>query len=104
MSHYFIAKIKINDETGYQKYLDRAGEVFKKYKGEYLSVENRPFVLEGSWDCTRTILIRFESKQDFEDWYFSEDYQEILKYRLEAAQCDSVLIGGTDVSSSEINP
>jgi len=96
MSHYFIAKIKIIDEAGYQKYLDGAGEVFKKYKGEYLSVDNKPLVLEGRWDCTRTVLIRFDSKQDFEDWYFSEDYQLILKYRLEAAECDAVLIEGKE--------
>lgn len=94
MSHFFIAKIKINDELIYQKYLDNAEKVFKKYKGEYLSVDDHPKVLEGSWDCTRTILIKFESKSDFDEWYCSEDYQNILKFRLEAAQCDSVLIVG----------
>ncbi len=94
MSHYFIAKIKIHNEAAYRNYLDLAGEVFKKYNGEYLSVDNRPRTIEGHWECTRTVLIKFESKSDFEDWYFSEDYQKILTYRLEAAECDSVLIEG----------
>jgi len=48
MSYYFIAQIKINDETGYQKYLDKAGEIFKKFNGEHLSVDNGPEILEGN--------------------------------------------------------
>jgi len=94
MSHYFIAQIKILDEKEYQKYIDKADEVFNKHKGKYLVVDNTPVILEGSWDYTRTILIRFNSKSDFDEWYNSTDYQEILKYRLSAAVCDSILVEG----------
>ena len=94
MSYYFIAQIKINDPAEYQKYIDRAGEIFKKYKGEYLAVDNHPELLEGKWDYTRSVLIRFNSKDDFEAWYRSEAYQEILKYRLSAADCDTILVQG----------
>ena len=48
MSYYFIVRININDSTEYQKYLDRAGEIFKRYKGEYLVVDDEPLVLEGN--------------------------------------------------------
>ena len=96
MSYYFIAQIKINDEIEYQKYIDKSGDIFKKYNGKYLSVENKPFVLEGKWDYTRTVLIEFNCKNDFEDWYNSTDYQEILEYRLNAANCDTVLIQGIE--------
>ena len=94
MNYYFVAHIKINDEIEYQKYIDRAGRIFKKYNGEYLSVDNEPVILEGKWDYTRTVLIRFNSKSDFGNWYHSDEYQEILKYRLNAANCDTVLIKG----------
>lgn len=96
MSYYFIAQIKINDDIEYQKYIDKAGEIFKKYKGEYLSVDNNPMILEGHWDYTRTVLIRFKNLNDFNDWYNSTDYQEILKNRLKAANCDTILIKGLD--------
>lgn len=92
--YYFVAHIKIQDPSEYQKYVDNATEIFKKYKGLYLVVDNDPEVVEGEWDYTRTVIIRFNSKPDFDAWYYSDDYQEILKYRLKAAVCDTVLVKG----------
>ncbi len=96
MSYFFIAQIKINDSSEYQKYVDKVSEVFNKFNGEYLAVDDSPSVLEGEWDYTRTVLIKFKSRSDFEAWYNSEEYQTILKYRLKAANCDTVLIKGAD--------
>jgi len=96
MNYYFIAQIKINEKIEYQKYIDGSGDIFKKYNGEYLSVDNEPIILEGNWDYSRTVLIRFKCKDDFESWYNSDDYQKILQYRLNAANCDTILIKGLD--------
>jgi uncharacterized protein (DUF1330 family) len=96
MSYYFVAHIKINDEIEYQKYIDKAGSVFKKYNGKYLSVDNSPIILEGKWNYTRAVLIEFNSKEDFENWYNSDEYKEILKHRLTAAECDTVLVKGLE--------
>lgn len=94
MCYYFVAQIKIKDKNEYQNYIDRAGVIFKKYNGEYLSIDNDPVILEGKWDYTRLVMIKFKSKVDFEDWYNSNEYKEILKYRLTAADCDTILIKG----------
>ena len=96
MSYYFVAQIKIIDEKEYQKYIDNAGDIFKKYKGEYLAVDNNPQILEGNWNYTRTIMIKFVSFNDFDEWYNSADYQTILKYRLKAADCDTILVKGLE--------
>lgn len=96
MSYYFIAQIRIKDNNEYQKYLDKAGEIFKKFKGKYLSVDNNPQILEGDWNYTRTVLIRFINKNDFNEWYKSREYQYILKHRLNAADCDTILVKGLD--------
>jgi uncharacterized protein (DUF1330 family) len=94
MSYYFLASIRIRDEREYQKYLDRAGEVFARYGGTYLAVDNEAEVLEGEWKYNRSVLIRFDSREDFRAWYDSGDYQDILKYRLGAADCDTILVKG----------
>ena len=94
MSYYFIANIKIRDEKKYQLYLDEAESIFKRFKGEYLAVDGHPEILEGHWDYTRTVLIKFDNKNDFDKWYNSEAYQNILKHRLSAADCDTVLAEG----------
>jgi uncharacterized protein (DUF1330 family) len=96
MSVYFLAHIDIHDPEEYQKYLDGAGEVFARYNGKYLAVDQDPEIVEGDWEHGRIILIRFESREDFDAWYRSGEYQEILKYRLSASKSNSLLIQGKD--------
>lgn len=95
MAHYFSAQIRIKDPQEYDRYLENFDEIFSRHKGEILAVDESPTVLEGNWKYTKSVLIRFPSREDFEDWYFSEDYQQIIKYRLNAAECDSILIEGS---------
>jgi uncharacterized protein (DUF1330 family) len=80
----------------YERYLEDFDEIFSRYKGKYLAIDESPTLLEGEWDYTKTVLISFKSREDFEAWYFSKDYTQILKYRLNAAKCDSILIEGKD--------
>ena len=94
MAYYFTAQIKIHDPGEYQKYLDRFDEIFERFKGEYLAIDESPLLLEGNWDYTKSVLVKFGNKQDFMDWYYSDDYQEILKFRLQASKCDSILLKG----------
>ena len=96
MTHYFVAQIKIHNQDEYNKYLDKFDDIFSKYKGEYLAIDESPSLLEGDWNYTKSVLIKFNSKEEFEDWYYSEDYQKILKHRLNAAECDTILLEGLD--------
>ncbi len=94
MSVYFIAHIKVHDEQEYQKYLKGCDEVFSRYLGEYLAVDDHPELLEGSWDYSKAVMIRFPSKEDFYSWYHSVEYQELLQHRLKGAICDTILVDG----------
>lgn len=94
MSTYFIAQIEVEDLKGYKKYLESASEVFSKYNGKYLAVDDSPMCLEGFWDEKRIVLIEFPNRADFKKWYCSKDYQSILEFRLESAICDSILVEG----------
>lgn len=96
MSFYFMANITINDENEYKKYVEGVNEVFAKFRGTYLAVDDHPQLLEGRWESERAVLIRFETREDFEAWYESEDYQGILKHRLRAAVCNTILFEGKD--------
>jgi uncharacterized protein (DUF1330 family) len=94
MSYYFIAQIRITDPDEYKKYIDKAAEVFRKYNGKYLIVDDKPEILEGTWEYTRTVVIEFKNKREFLAWYNSKEYQEILKLRLGASHCDTILVKG----------
>lgn len=96
MACYFSAQIRIHNQAEYDRYLENFDEIFSRYRGEYLAVDESPTLLEGEWNYTKSVLVRFNSREEFENWYFSKDYQEILKYRLNAAKCDTILINGLD--------
>lgn len=94
MKYYFVANIKVHNQREYQEYLDRVDDIFSKFEGKYIAVDNSPLRIEGKWDYSKTVIIQFKNKKDFEDWYFSEAYQEILKFRLNASNCDTILVKG----------
>jgi uncharacterized protein (DUF1330 family) len=96
MTHYFVAQISIHDHEEYQNYLDGFDDIFSKYDGEFLAIDETPQILEGSWSYTKSVIIKFRSKEDFNKWYYSPEYQRILKYRLNAAKCDTILLEGLD--------
>jgi uncharacterized protein (DUF1330 family) len=96
MSFYFIANIRINEPEEYQKYLDKVDEVCQIFNVEYLVVDESPQILEGSWKYTKSVLMKFSSKEDFEKWYYSTEYQKILRYRLHSANCDLILVKGLE--------
>gem|GEM_PF-6521729 len=62
MKYYFVAQIKIHSNNEYQKYLDKVDEVFSRYKGRYLAVDNSPVQLEGKCDYSKFVIIEFQSK------------------------------------------
>lgn len=96
MSCYFVAQIRINDPEEYDKYLEHFDEIFSRYNGEYLAIDEAPVLLEGNWDYTKSVLIKFSTRKEFEDWYYSADYQKILKHRLRSAKCDTILLDGVN--------
>ncbi len=96
MAHYFVAQIRVDDPAGYDRYLEHFEEIFSRYKGEYVAIDESPVVLEGKWDYTKSVIIKFNSKAEFEDWYYSADYQKILKFRLASAKCDTILLEGLE--------
>jgi uncharacterized protein (DUF1330 family) len=96
MTHYFVAQIRVDNPVIYDKYLEKFDEIFSQYKGEYVAIDESPVLLEGNWSYTKSVLIKFNSEKEFKDWYYSADYQEILKYRLAAAKCDTILIKGLE--------
>lgn len=96
MSVYFIAQIKIKDEKEYKKYEDGFDDIFAKYDGRVVVVDDNPAVLEGDWAYTRAVLIRFPDEEGFRRWYESAEYQNLARRRFQASDADVVLVKGRD--------
>jgi uncharacterized protein (DUF1330 family) len=94
MSAYIIALIEINDRDEYEKYREGFHEIFAKYNGELLVVEEAPTTLEGEWSYTRTVVIRFSDEEEAKRWYESDQYQALAQHRFRAAKTNLILAKG----------
>jgi uncharacterized protein (DUF1330 family) len=92
MSVYIIAQIDIHDREEYSKYEDGFDEIFERYKGMVVTVEEDPVILEGEWPYGRTVLIRFPSEEEARRWFDSPEYSELKKHRLDASRGNIVLV------------
>lgn len=81
MPSYFLALIDIHDTDRNDDYLAGFDEVFERYGGEILAVEDEPRVSEGKWPCERTVLIRFPTENELLRWYRSPEYQRLAAHR-----------------------
>ena len=91
---YILAKVTITDQDTYAEYRAGFGAVFAQYGGEIVAVSSDPTVLEGEWEATTTVLIRFGSRPEALAWYNSDGYQELVRVRQAASTADFILIDG----------
>jgi len=100
VAHYIVAQITITDRKRYRDYEAGFMAVFNAHGGTVLAADESPTVLEGSWPCTRTVIIEFQSEADALTWYQSEAYQEIAQHRHAASAADVAIIAGLSASTS----
>lgn len=96
MAAYFIAQIDVHDLDEYQRYLDGYDEVFNRYKGKVLAVDDDVSVLEGEWPHRRTVVICFPSRRDLLSWYESPEYQTLAEHRRHASEANIALVQGRE--------
>lgn len=95
MSVYLIGQITIHDRAEYTTYEEAFMPIFDKFKGRLLAVDEEPEVLEGAWNCTRTVLIEFPTREEALAWAGSAEYQEIARHRWAASTGNVVMIKST---------
>ena len=96
MSVYAVAQIDIADRKRYADYEAGFIEVFVKYGGEFLAVDDEVEVLEGTPTAGRLVIMRFADRDQFMAWYESPEYQELAAIRREASTGSVVLLRGLD--------
>jgi uncharacterized protein (DUF1330 family) len=94
MPVYIVAEVTIADRAEYARYEAGFMEIFQRYRGELLAVEEQPAVIEGDWKHTRTVLLRFPDRAEAERWYQSPEYQAIAQHRWNASRANVALLQG----------
>jgi uncharacterized protein (DUF1330 family) len=89
---YGIGLIRIDDRDAYREYERDFGRIFQRYGGTIAAASEQPAVIEGEWPWTRTVLIRFPSRAEFDRWYQSPEYQALAKLRWSSSVANLVLV------------
>jgi uncharacterized protein (DUF1330 family) len=96
MSSYFVALVTIHDPAGYERYLAGFDDIFARYEGQVVAVDDNPGVLEGQWPGQRTVVIRFPDEKELRRWYESPEYQQLARHRKEASVASIAVVRGLD--------
>ena len=96
MATYLVAQISIKDRDTYARYEAGFMEIFDRYHGELLAVDEAVKELEGSWDYTRTVILRFPDEAAARAWYDSADYQALAQHRFAASTANLAIVKGLD--------
>ena len=94
MTVYIVSQLTIHDRSKYDEYESGFTEVFEKYDGQMLSVDEEPMVLAGDWAATRSVIIEFPSQKSALTWMSSDEYQAIAKHRNAGSTVNSILVKG----------
>ena len=91
MTVYAIALLNIADRERYGAYQQGFMEIFSKYSGKLLAVDETPVVKEGDWPYSRTALIEFLDAEAFDTWFDSPEYRALAEHR-HAASTGSIAV------------
>ena len=89
---YVIITEDIKDPAGMAEYGKLASQTMAN--ATVLAFGPPAETLEGQWHGTQTVLLEFESVEAAKEWYYSDAYQEALKLRQAAADCNGAIISG----------
>lgn len=95
---YMISRITIHDRAEYDKYEARFMDIFAKFDGKLLSVDEEPQDLSGKWTATRSVLMEFPDKPKLFAWLTSPEYQEIGKFRDAGSTSEAIIVKGLESS------
>ena len=94
MPAYFIVNAKVNDAERLQGYVESALPIVNDHPCDVLVVDNAVDIVEGAPAGHRVVVLKFESKEAFHNFYNSPEYQAILGDRLASTDGFAVLTEG----------
>ena len=91
---FVIFNIDVTNPEDYNEYITKVKPIVEKFGGEYIVRGGTNQVVEGNWQYSRTIVLKFPSYEKALEWYNSEEYQPIKQIRLVNAVSNGIIIQG----------
>lgn len=97
--YYLIFDAEIHDPDRYRVYAERVQPLIEAAGGTFLIQGGAYQLYEGDWHPSRVAVMAFPSKEAWDQFYFSEEYQPIKQIRDEVSSGN--LLGVEGLPSSE---
>ena len=94
MPAYLIVDITVRDEERYADYRAHVTDQIRQYGGEYLVRGGRIERLEGDWQPSRVVVVKFESIAAARKWWESDDYAELKAIRQATTDTNMIVVEG----------
>jgi uncharacterized protein (DUF1330 family) len=91
---YAIFLENVDDQVRFAEYRRLVVETLVPFGGSFVVRGGQFTRFEGDWPYERCVVIEFPSRQKAEDWYNSQEYQEILPLRLSSMKSNAIIIEG----------
>ena len=95
MKAYWVVRGNVLNQEEYSKYIDLAGPIVHKHKGNFLVRGGQQVEVEGE-GFDRTVLIEFNSFDEALSCYNSGEYQEALYHVKNSAKRLVTIVEGID--------
>ena len=96
MAAYLLAQVEVSDMQQYRKYTARTPAIIAKFGGRFLTRGGEVVTLEGEAPAGRIVLIEFPSLERVQEFYASEEYQEVKELRLPASTASFLALDGVE--------
>ena len=94
MSAYVIVDIDVHDPAGFEEYRRQVPASLAKHGGRFVVRGGAFQVLEGSWAPKRLVMLEFESVEQAQRWYDSDDYRPLKAMRFRTSTANLILVEG----------
>lgn len=91
---YVLFSETINDQEGYDAYLQKALPTVFASGGRPIVAQDGPETIEGNWQASRIVVLEFESVDAAHKWYKSPAYQAVIGERQRSADAMAVIVSG----------
>lgn len=92
---YFVAAIYFDDEQNskeYLEYIKAVKPIVKKYQGRYIVRSEKITALGSNWRPNRIIIIEFDTREQLEMCFSSEEYKRIALLRENSVDSRALII------------
>lgn len=88
----FIAHFTVTNPDEYRIYEKGFFPILRSHGGRFLTYDDAPTILEGSYEQGRTVVLEFESEEALNTWWNSPEYRELAIHRHAGTTTHSVTV------------